>query len=79
ALRRRLAELSSELIDRVESVARPGRWSEEVVLALHDEIVDPFEGEPQTGLREDRRRRTTAGQGSAVVRITSPCPVLLLA
>ncbi|HEY8431807.1 MAG TPA: hypothetical protein VIL20_25685, partial [Sandaracinaceae bacterium] len=46
ALRRRLAELSSELIDRVESVARPGRWSEEVVLALHDEIVDPFEGEP---------------------------------
>src|SRR5690606_5810532 len=50
ALRSRLAQLCSGLIDRgerPETAAPREGWSENVILALRDEIVDPFEGEPQ--------------------------------
>jgi len=50
ALRARLAQLSAELVTRVESspaARRREAWSEDVILALRDEIVDPFETDPR--------------------------------
>ncbi len=46
-LRGRLAELSQDLITRVETRARPSSWGEDVILALQDEIVDPFGDAPE--------------------------------
>jgi hypothetical protein len=49
ALRDRLAELSRELVGRVDGGAAARRrqaWDEDVILALQNEIVDPFENDP---------------------------------
>lgn len=51
-LRDRLASLTQDLVARVDrgSSAAPrherGSWSEDVILALQNEIVDPFENDP---------------------------------
>jgi len=54
-LRQRLAELSRHLVSRVEggSGGRRGRaWNEDVIIALQNEIVDPFADDPPP--REER-------------------------
>ena len=47
-LRRRLAELSRDLVQRVETAGaeRPSDWGDDVVIALRDEILDPFDDTP---------------------------------
>jgi len=48
-LRARLAELSQGLVERVgasPAARRREAWSEDVILALQNEIVDPFADEP---------------------------------
>lgn len=57
ALRRRLAELSRDLVARVEHADEAPRedWGD-VILALRDEIVDPFEDDPP---RRERSRPVT--------------------
>lgn len=47
ALRGRLAELSHDLVSRVETTGRRSDWNEDVILALQNEIVDPFAGAPE--------------------------------
>jgi hypothetical protein len=54
-LRRRLADLSRQVVGRVEessSARRRRAWDEEVILALQNEIVDPFADDPPR--REER-------------------------
>ncbi|HJL17770.1 MAG TPA: hypothetical protein RMH99_19045 [Sandaracinaceae bacterium LLY-WYZ-13_1] len=49
ALRGRLAELSGEVIARVDQTGRAARrraWDDDVILALQNEIVDPFADDP---------------------------------
>lgn len=49
SLRARLAELSQDLVARVETspaARRRDAWNEDVILALQNEIVDPFAGDP---------------------------------
>lgn len=45
-LRGRLAELSQSLVARVETAERRSSWGEDVILALQNEIVDPFGDSP---------------------------------
>lgn len=48
-LRARLVELSRDLVSHVETtgtVERRRAWTEDVILALQNEIVDPFANEP---------------------------------
>jgi hypothetical protein len=48
-LRERLAQLSRNVVDRVESSSEARRrraWDEDVILALQNEIVDPFADDP---------------------------------
>lgn len=48
-LRDRLAELSRDLVGRVEGGSEARRrqaWDDDVILALQNEIVDPFEDDP---------------------------------
>lgn len=48
-LQARLAELSRDLVGRVEGGSEARRrqaWDEDVILALQNEIVDPFEDDP---------------------------------
>ncbi|MCZ7679892.1 MAG: hypothetical protein M5U28_14490 [Sandaracinaceae bacterium] len=47
-LRGRLAELSQSLVTRVETAERrSSTWGEDVILALQNEIVDPFADSPE--------------------------------
>ena len=54
ALRNRLAELSRMVIERVDgspATERREQWDEDLIMALQNEILDPFEDMPEREYR----------------------------